>query len=230
MKNIDVFILCGGLGTRLRSVTGEAPKVMAEVGGKPFLDVVIEYLKQQGFQRVILCTGYQASVIEEYYRKNFFGLSIEFSREQEPLGTGGALKNVQTFIQSDLFFVLNGDSFCPVDFKNFLNFHKDKQTLATLSVSRVDESKKFGGVALDETNKITGFHEKEEGNNYPYVNAGVYCLSRNIFSLMPEEKKFSLEYDFFPKMVKENIYGFFVEKSFFDIGTPERLKKARKEI
>jgi len=228
MEGFDAVILCGGLGTRLRSVTGGVPKVMAEVGGKPFLDVIIQYLKQQGFQHIILCTGYQASAVEDYYKEHSDGLSIEFSREEEPLGTGGALKNAKAFIRSDPFFVLNGDSFCAIDFKRFLMFYQEHQTPAVLSVSRVDGSEEFGGIALDECNKITGFYEKEASGNYQYVNAGIYCFTKAVFSLMPEEKRFSMEYDFFPKLIKENIYGFSVENNFFDIGTPERLEKARK--
>jgi len=230
VRNIDVVILCGGLGTRLRSVTGAMPKVMVEVDGQPFLDVILKYLKQQGFRRVILCTGYQAEMVEVYYRERSHGLAIEFSKEEEPLGTGGALKNAQHLIQSNPFFVLNGDSFCALNFKDFLEFYQSKPMAAALAISKVEESKDCGGIVLDQTERITGFYEKEAKNNWEYVNAGVYCLSKDIFSLMSGEKKCSMEYDVFPRLVEKETYGFLVEKKFLDIGTPERLVQAKANL
>lgn len=229
---MDIVILCGGLGTRLKSVTGDAPKVMAEVDGKPFLDVIIEYLKDQGFQRIILCTGYQAQTVERYYQENSHDMRIVFSREEEPLGTGGALKNTRSLIESDIFFVMNGDSFCPINLKNFLGFYEKQKTIAALAVSKVDESKDYGGIVLDKEYRILGFYEKADvpvGSTAGYVNAGIYCFNKKLFSLMPEMKKFSMEYDVFPKLIQENIYGFLIDEKFFDIGTPERLKKIREE-
>ncbi|MCK5179792.1 MAG: NTP transferase domain-containing protein, partial [Candidatus Omnitrophica bacterium] len=92
MKDCDCVILCGGLGARLQSVVKDVPKVMAEVNGAPLLDLMIEHLKKQGAARIVLCTGYQAEAVENYYREHDFGMVIDFSREEEPLGTGGAVK------------------------------------------------------------------------------------------------------------------------------------------
>jgi D-glycero-alpha-D-manno-heptose 1-phosphate guanylyltransferase len=227
LSKIQALILCGGLGKRLQSVTQNNQKVMAAVNDKPFLDILIGYLKSQGIQNIVLCAGYKAEAIEDYYRKNAQGLNIKFSTEKEPLGTGGAIKNARAFVESDPFFVLNGDSFCPVDLKLFLQYFYEKKAQTCLAVSQVDESKDFGGIVLNKNFEIVSFKEKEI-EAMSYVNAGVYCFSKNIFNLMPKENKFSIEIDFFPKLIGQKFFGFIVDKAFYDIGTPERYIEAQK--
>src|SRR3989338_5545846 len=134
ITEVDALILCGGLGTRLKGVVKDVPKVMAQVDGVPFLNLIISYLKKQGIKRVILATGYKAADVEKYFRENNQGIVIDFSREAEPLGTGGAVKNAGPIITSDPFFVLNGDSFCACDLKKFLKFHTTKKADASLIV------------------------------------------------------------------------------------------------
>ena len=226
----DGIILCGGLGTRLQSVTGDTPKVMAEVNGAPFLDLIIGHLKDQGIERIILCTGHKADLVENHYRDHDFGLTIDFSREEEPLGTGGALKNAQEIISSDTFFVFNGDSFLPVDLQALLDFHKEKDAVASILVSRVSEAKDFGSLEIDASDRVTGFCEKIEGNAQPLVNAGVYCFDREVFSLMPEEENFSLETNLFPLLVGKQFYGYLTGQKFMDIGTPQRYESVKANL
>jgi len=230
MDNCDCVILCGGLGTRLQSVVSDVPKVMAQVNGRPFLDLIIEYLKSQGIRRIILCTGYKADFIEDYYRKNNFGLTIDFSRENEPLGTGGALKNAREIIKSDPFLVLNGDSFLAADLKAFFDFHKEKGSLASMLIAQVNKAEEFGSLELDENCEITKFFEKSDGSVNALVNAGIYCFDQTIFSNMPESTKFSLEKDLFPELTGKKFYGYRIEKRFFDIGTPERYQSAKQDL
>lgn len=225
----DAVILCGGQGKRLRSVVADKQKVLAQVGDSPFLDILLKNLKRQGIQHVVLCTGYKAEALEDYYRQNPQGLIMEFSREASPLGTGGALKNARYFIGSDPFLVLNGDSFCGVDVKAFLDFHRSKSARASVVVSSVKETSDFGRIALDDLAQITGF--KEKADTAPgYVNAGVYCFNEDVFSLMPEDAAFSLEHDLFPALVGKGFYGFVVEEAFLDIGTPQRYEEAKKKL
>lgn len=229
LANIDVVILCGGQGQRLRSVIGESQKVMAKVFDEPFLDILLKYLEEQGFSRVILCTGYKTKEMEEYYRKNFRSkLSLEFSKEEEPLGTGGALKKVEPLIQSNPLIVLNGDCFCPLRYSDFLKFYQEKDALASLVVARVRENKDFGKVQLTADFRVSGFQEKMQGEGPCYVSTGIYCFnSKEIFSLMPASLKFSLEYDFFPRLFNHGFFGFISDEEFIDIGTPERFEKAK---
>ena len=130
--NTDAVILCGGLGTRLRPVTGHTPKALVDLHGQPFMDILLEYLKIHGIRRVILCIGHQAQAIKDHYREHSLGLEIAFSREIEPLGTGGALKLSRPLIKSENFFVLNGDSSCEADLEELRKFHQKKNALATV--------------------------------------------------------------------------------------------------
>lgn len=230
MLRSDVVILCGGLGTRLRSVTDQQ-KVMADFQGRPFLDLLIEHVKKQGFDRFILLTGYKAKELESIYTENDLGAEIIFSREDEPLGTGGALKNARDKIRSEHFFVLNGDSFCSVDLQAVLEFHQAKESFLTNVLVNVDDGRDYGQVCLDEKSRIIQFVEKGKSDDAnKLVNAGIYCMNQDVFDGMPESKKFSLEQDFLPNIIHvQPSFGFLADK-FWDIGTPERFHQARKEI
>ncbi len=230
---IDTVILCGGQGKRLRSVLSDTPKVLANINGKPFLDIVLQHLKGQGLRRIILCTGYKADAIEQYYRQHRQGMTFEFSRETEALGTGGALKNARPLILSDPFFVLNGDSFCPVDMNALMVFHQTNSARVSIVVSHAPEGKTdaFGTVTLDQKARIAYFLEKGSEQKGDYVNAGIYCLGKDVWALLPNSARFSLEYDFFPAVLADKrVYGFLAKDSFCDIGTPERYALAKQKF
>jgi len=229
-NDCDGVILCGGKGERLKAVVGDVPKVMAEVNGRPFLDFVIEYLKSQNITRIILCTGYKAELIEKYYRAHDFGLTIDFSTEKKPLGTGGAVKNAHDIITSDPFFALNGDSFLSADLQAFLDFHKDKESLASMLVAKVNEAQDFGNLKLDDNDRIVDFQEKIDDSDHFLVNAGIYCFNRSIFSRMPKVETFSLEKDFFPQLAGDLFFGYCIDQEFVDIGTPERYNLAQQKL
>lgn len=230
ISKCDSVILCGGKGRRLQGVVSDVPKVMAQVNGRPFLDLIIEYLKSQHIEHIVLCTGYKADMVEEYYRSNDFGLTIDFSRENDPLGTGGALANARDIVLSDIFFVLNGDSFLSADLKAFFNFHKDKKSLASILVSEVENSKDFGSLTLDAGCQIVDFNEKKEKGGKRLVNAGIYCFNQAIFSCMPDKEAFSIETDLFPSLLGDRFYGFRVDEVFMDIGTPARYESAKQKF
>ena len=226
VEKVDCIILCGGKGTRLRETIGETQKVMADVEGKPFLDILLERFKNQGIRRVILCTGYKSEEVEVYYKNNDFGLEIVISKEEEPLGTGGAIKNAIRYVQSDSFFALNGDCICDADLNAFYTFHQSQGANATLLVSRIKNNKDFGVIVMDEQNNILAFKEKEV-LAVALVNVGIYCFKKDIASFMPSEKKFSIEYDGFPRFVGHDFKGFIIDESFLDIGTPDRFEKVK---
>ena len=226
----DAIILCGGKGRRLKSVTGTLPKVLVEINGRPFLDYLIQYLQSQKAGRIILSTGYAAAAVERHCRRRFPELDLIFSRERAPLGTGGAVKKASALVRGKEFFVLNGDSFCRVDLKKMLGFHRRQKAQATLAVSRVESRNDYGSIRLDRDFQITAFAEKLSAGRAGYVNAGVYCFQQDIRKLMPKANRFSIERDFFPKLAGKKFYGFPVKKNFFDIGTPERLKLAQKVL
>ncbi len=228
--NTDFIILCGGQGTRLRSVVGESQKVMASVDDEPFLDLLIKYIKAQGGRRVILATGYKADDVETHYQGRFKDMAIEFSRETEPLGTGGAVKNAWSKVQSEDFFVLNGDSFCPVLFETMLELHFAYQANATVALAKVQDGQDYGSVMLDDAGNVTAFQEKVATSHLTYVNTGIYCFRQDLKQFLPAASKFSLEKDFFPSIIGQGFCGYVTEESFLDIGTPERYKQAAQQM
>jgi len=227
-------ILCGGLGTRLREEIGENQKVMADVNGQPFLGLLLNVLKEQGLKRFVLCTGYQASQVENYVKEGLEGCEIEFSYEDSPLGTGGAVKQAAALVQSDSFFVLNGDSLCRMDYKDLLAVHLSRSALATVGLTEMQQTGDYGSVIIDDQDRVMSFCEKQASNpaqaQKKYVNAGVYCFQKEIFQRMPEDQSFSLERDVFPAITENHFYGYHIKQSFFDIGTPERYKSAQEGI
>jgi len=234
LKQTDIFVLSGGIGSRLRSEVGEAQKTMASVGGRPFLDIIMDYLSSQGFRRVILCTGYKSGSVEQYYENSKFPLDIEFSRETKKLGTGGAVKNAEPLVKSDIFFVMNGDSFCAIDYCKMLDFHLSHQARASIAISKVHDAQDYGSILLEKSSeKIKFFGEKISSDakylrgKESFVNNGIYCFNRDIFSIMPQQDFFSLEKDFFPNITDKSFFGFKVNEEFLDIGTPQRYGQAK---
>lgn len=232
VKTMDVVILCGGLGSRLQSVLEGRQKVMARVHERPFLDVLLGYVQDQGGCRVVLCTGYKAQAVEEYYQKHNFKLNISFSQEDSPRGTGGAIFNAQAHIQSKNFIVLNGDSYCAVDFNQLRHFHEQAKAKVTMVVTTVTKANDYGRIVFDDQGVVTSFQEKQAltQEHLTYVNAGVYCLAQEIFLMMPKKQKFSLEHECFPRWVGQGFYAMSTKKKFLDIGTPQRYARAEQDI
>ncbi|RME61376.1 MAG: D-glycero-D-manno-heptose 1-phosphate guanosyltransferase [Candidatus Dadabacteria bacterium] len=236
IAEIPAVVLAGGLGTRVKALLNNTPKPMANVADKPFLHWIIKDLKQQGITTVCLAVGYKADTVKDYFKENYLGVKILYSEEKELLGTGGgallAVSVLSSFTSFNKFFLLNGDSFCRVSLSNVLQFHNQKNSFATIVLSKVENTSRYGKVIVDSQGKITSFLEKKE-EGAGWVNAGVYLISKEVFH--QREKKeihFSIEKDLFPQLAKKKLlYGYTNEKTaFFDIGTPESLKLASKTI
>ena len=148
--NLDVLILCGGFGTRLKEIEKGRPKPMVEVHGHPFLDILIQYVSSHGFRRFILCTGFKSEVIEQYFSGKNDGNTYVISREQEALGTGGGIKNAETCILSSPFMVLNGDSICRINLKDFIEFHGVNKATASMVLATADDVRGYGSVAIND--------------------------------------------------------------------------------
>ena len=230
LKDIDVVILSGGLGTRLRPTIKDKPKGLAPVNGRPFLDILVDNLLMYGFHRFVFCVGYLGKQIIRHFGERD-DCQIVFSVEEIPLGTGGAIKNAKEKINSDIFLVLNGDSFCEVDYHAFLEFHINNRASISIVLTNVDEARDFGSVIIDHACRMVSFNEKAK-NESCLINAGIYLLERRVLTLVSEEQTvFSLERDFFPKVIeKYPCYGYEVSSRLWDIGTSERYKKACRHL
>ena len=219
-----MIILCGGSGIRLRPVVADRPKVLAKIKGKPFLDILIENLLAQGFSDLILSTGYLGEQIKYHFKdRNFKPI---FSEEKEPLGTGGALRKAKPFIGSNPFLVMNGDSMVEVNFKKLINFHAENNSLMTMVLAESDDFRDYGNIELAANFKIKSFQEKRSNGPGGLINAGIYAMSKEIFSFFPNRRLFSLEYDIFPNLISKQCFGFLSGGKLIDIGTPERYWQA----
>jgi NDP-sugar pyrophosphorylase family protein len=223
----DAVILCGGLGTRLRPISKDLPKVLVPFAGRAFIDILIESLLPFGFRRFVLCVGHFREKVRTHFHARDY--EVVFSEESEPLGTGGALKNAQPHIKSSPFLLLNGDSLCPTDLNGFRDFHEKKGGLFSLVLTRPLSENAYGMVELDQENRIVAFREKADARGGSFINAGIYLVESRIFDLMPEAARFSLEYELIPSVLPNGCYGFVTDAELIDIGTPERYGRALKQ-
>ena len=226
-KKIDVVILCGGKGVRLRFLTKNLPKSMVEFGGRPYLSILMEYLVSFGFKRFILCIGYKGEVIKKYYKERKFCGKILFSEEKMALGTGGAIKNARRLVQSSPFLAMNADSICRLNFNSFIDFHFKKIALLSMALVKIKKNLNSGKVSLDRAGRIIRFEEKTKGNGNNFDSAGIYLMNKEIFSFTNGRKKFSLEYDLFPKILDKRCFGFKQKADLIDFGTPREYKRAK---
>jgi len=226
----DVVILAGGLGKRLHSVTGGTQKVLAKIGDQPFLEILIDYIASQGGKRFILCVGHGSDEVEAYFKNKYQDREIVFSREETPLGTGGAIKQGSQQVKTDQFLAMNGDCFCVIDYKHLIANHKKNKAKATLAVTSVPDARDYGTIDFGPGGEIEAFKEKIPVMREAYINTGTYCFDRDVFSLVETPSKFSIELDFFPRLVGQGFYTFVVENRFIDIGTPERYSWAQEHL
>lgn len=225
-----MVILAGGLGKRLQSVTGGAQKVLAKIGDKPFLEILIDYIASQGGKRFILCIGHGSDEVEAYFRNKYQDREIIFSREESPLGTGGAIKQGSSKVKTDHFLAMNGDCFCVIDYNDLIAAHRRYKAKATIAITKLSDIRDYGSISINEKKQIIGFKEKTTLVQAGLINTGTYCFDRSVFSLVPTPAKFALEFDFFPQLVGQGFYAFKVENRFIDIGTPERYSWAQEHL
>jgi NDP-sugar pyrophosphorylase family protein len=228
---IDVLVLCGGAGSRLRPLISDRPKGMALIEGRPFLDILVDDLLKQGFERIIFCVGHlKEQIIDHFKSRN--DANFIFSEEDVLLGTGGAIQNALSIVQSNSVLILNGDSICSVNFGELLQFHCAKASSATFVLTDPQERYDGGIVIIDGCDKVQSFLEKTSSKTPfdGYINAGIYLLELAGLEFSGLKPPFSLEYDIFPTLTKGNsCYGFVVESKLVDIGTPERYLKVNND-
>lgn len=222
----DVAILCGGLGTRLGSLSKTCPKPMLKIGMRPFLEILIEQAASFGFDRIILCLGYLGPVIQDYF-KNYHRLKLEFSMESRALGTAGGLKNAERYFRKKWILVMNGDSYCPVDLKALVQFHQGHDGIASMVVVPADQNRRDSGyITVNAQNQVVDFREKQYQAGCS-INAGIYIFDASFLRFIPQLPPSSLECDILPNSYQEKIYAKFVDTKLYDIGTPERLEQFR---
>jgi D-glycero-alpha-D-manno-heptose 1-phosphate guanylyltransferase len=224
---VTAALLVGGLGTRLKPVVSDRPKVLAEVNSRPFLEVIFRQLIASDVRTAVLLTGYKGSCVQEALGSSFGSLEILYSHEERPLGTAGALRNAEVLFGTEPILVMNGDSYCDVDLRSFFEWHSKKNPVASLVLSQVPDAARFGSVVTDEEGRVTRFIEK--GQDGPgWINAGIYFVTRRLIESIPPMQTVSLERQVFPKWVGQGLYAYKTTGGFLDIGTPGSYAEAEK--
>jgi len=220
-------VLCGGLGTRLRPVLRDRPKSMALVAAVPFLELLLKQLRGKGIRQVVLGTGYMAEQIEDFFQDGTgLGLQIQYSCEQQPLGTGGALKLAEELL-SDPVLVLNGDSYVEWSLTGMSKLLDEKAAEAVMVLHEVPDLSRYGSVTFDLEGRVLEFVEKGSRAGAGWINAGVYLMRRELVAALPAGKPISLEKDVFPGLLGGKVYGLASDGRFIDIGVPADLERAQ---
>ncbi len=227
----EAIILAGGLGTRLRDAVPDLPKCMAPVNGKPFISYVIDHLVDEGIEHFIFALGYKSEIVIEYLQKDYSDLAYRVSVENEPLGTGGAIKLACLEAKEKSVLVANGDTLFKIDVDALAGFETLSGAHCTLSLKYMENFDRYGVVEIDEDCAITSFSEKafyESG----FINGGVYAL--NVHRFLEEKNlpaKFSFEKDYLEVYYdKRRMFGIEQDAYFIDIGIPEDYERAQREL
>lgn len=227
----EAIVLAGGLGTRLRSVTGDnLPKPMADVANRPFLYYVLKQLKRWNTERIVLSVGHKHESIREHFNDEFIGMQLVYSVEQEPLGTGGAIRQSLKYLNGNDCFIFNGDSFFDADLDKLEEQRVSHQADLTMALKHVEKSDRYGTVKLDAQHRLVQFNDKgyvESG----FMNAGIYSTTKSLLNKLPAVQKFSFEQDYLKAFAQRDvIYGLTGEGYFIDIGVPEDYAKANQDF
>ncbi len=226
---MQALILVGGEGTRLRPLTSAMPKPVVPLVGQPFISYMLEWLHRHGVDDVILSCGFMAEGLRAVLGDGgALGVRLRYVEEEEPLGTGGALKLAEDLLD-DRFFMLNGDVLTDIDLTDQLAQHERTGAAATLALIAVEDPSAYGLVRREADMSVRQFVEKPppEEIDTNLVNAGAYILQREVLEQMPPAgTNFSIEREVFPALVGSGLYGYAADAYWLDIGTPERYLEA----
>lgn len=244
---LEAVILAGGSGTRLRQIVPHLPKPMAEIAGRPFLEILLSSLAKKKFSRVILSVGFMAEKIIEHFGHQFSGMSLIYAVEDKPLGTGGALRFALSQATQDHVFIFNGDTYLDLEVEaveaqwqqNCLPIIVGRE-MQDQDISRygrlLTDGKQVYGFAEKVTRSLLESLENEDKSQMSLqelkvVNAGCYVLPKVVLDTYPPNIPFSLETDYFSKIIGQMPFKLFISAGYFiDIGVPEEYLRAQREL
>jgi NDP-sugar pyrophosphorylase family protein len=224
LGGMTATILAGGLGTRLRSVVADRPKVLAEVAGRPFLAHLLDQLYTAGAGDVVLLTGHGADQVREAFGTDYRGMTLRYSVEPAPLGTGGAVRHAAELFTGDAVLLMNGDSFCSIDLGGLVATARTAGQVG-VALAWVEDVGRYGAVEVGPAGKVAGFTEKG-GTDPGWINAGIYLIPRAQLGDIPAGRAVSLEREVLPRWVETPGIRGVPGKRFIDIGTPESFAAA----
>jgi mannose-1-phosphate guanylyltransferase/phosphomannomutase len=228
---MKAFILAGGFGSKLREVIYNQPKILASIKGQAFIDHLFYLLKKNGFTEVVIGLGYLSDMVKDYVtHRTLYDLNVMYSIEPRPLGTAGALKNAEKFLDTP-FFVINGDTYLDIDYGEVFKFHQEKKSLVTIVTAKSKYSGGFGNVLMDGDSKLKGITPGKADSVGELVHAGVYIVDPQVLDLIPKGRKSSFEKDILPDLIKKGkVYAYNCHKTFFDIGDANGFALAQQKI
>ena len=226
---MQVAILAGGLATRLGDLARNQPKSMVEVKGRPFLEYQLELLKVAGIENIVLCIGHMGEQIERHFENGRkYGVNIEYSLEDKPLGTAGALRKAEHLLDS-VFFTMYGDSYLSMDFSLVMSYFTSQNRLALMTVyQNYDQYGRSNAVV--EGNVVKKFSKKGKTQDMVYIEYGANIFRREVLKMAPENQTYSLD-ELFPRLIEmDELLAFEVKERFYEIGSPEGLEDFRQYI
>lgn len=230
---MQAIIMAGGKGTRIQKIYPNTPKLLIPILNRPFLDHLVDYLKQNDCRNIIICSGHLGDKVKDYVDKNYFGASIKLSREKESLGTGGALNLINGLVEKD-FFLLFGDVYTRVNLWKMLEFHKKKKAMVTAVIHESRHPKTSNLVQFNSDGRITKIFRQTQTHKpkNPYNLAAMYLVADKIKKHLLPKTPYDFENALLTKLIDENIpiYGYNTRELIMDFGTPEQLAKLEKEL
>ena len=231
---MKAVIMAGGKGTRLRPLTSRQPKPMVSIVNTPCMEHIVNLLKDHGFEDILATLEFMPEVIQEYFGDGTgWGVRMEYSVEEEPLGTAGSVKFAEAWL-TERFVVISGDALTDVDLESAVAFHEERGAEATLVLKEVDDPSEFGIVVVEDDGRVSGFLEKpdEEEVFSHTANTGMYILEPSVLNDIPEGQEYDFAEELFPKLLEEGrpMYGYVMEGYWEDIGNIEQYMSAQKDV
>ncbi|MFD9500244.1 sugar phosphate nucleotidyltransferase [Streptomyces sp. NPDC060035] len=235
----EAILLVGGKGTRLRPLTVHTPKPMVPAAGVPFLTHQLARARAAGVEHIVLATSYLAEVFEPYFGDgSSLGLSIEYVTEHEPLGTGGAIRNVASRLASgpdEPVLIFNGDILTGLDIRALVASHATSGADVSLHLTRVEDPRAFGLVPTDATGRVTAFLEKPQTPEEivtDQINAGAYIFRRSVINTIPAGRAVSVERETFPGLLASgaHLQGMVDSTYWLDLGTPQAFVRGSADL
>ena len=227
MASLTPLLLAGGLASRLGDLAADLPKALLGVGGRPFIHLILEALEGMGFSRAVICTGHLGDAFIPILGEKYGGMALDYSHEKSPLGTAGALVHARPLISTSHVLAMNADSFIPFDWDQYFDWHFKCSPAASLVLARVKDASRYGRVDVEAGGRVASFIEKGAGAG-GWINGGIYILARELLDEIPKGP-YSMETQFLPRLCNGRLFGFPVQGSLVDIGTPGALERVRRE-
>ena len=231
--NMQAVIMAGGEGSRLRPLTSNVPKPMLPVANRPLMEHIIELLRSHGVTDITATVQFLASVIRNYFSDGSdLGVSLSYSTEDVPLGTAGSVLNAKELL-SGTFLVISGDALTDLDLTKVVEFHRSRDSAATLVLKRMADPLEFGIVMTDEDGRIERFLEKPTWGQVftDTINTGIYVLEPEVLDMIPPDQPYDFSSELFPLMLEKGLplYGYITDEYWTDVGNTEAYLQAQKD-